>query len=168
MPLSVTLLAGMNVNTTPPSLAALPNQFQYFSSRLSYAYQIMVARKFSEVFSFQLSPTMVHINLVTNTTDQNDIFALAALGRYKFTKRMAITGEYAYRLNKYTAQTYTSADPYHNSLSIGWEIETGGHVFSIHVSNSHGMLETQTIPYTANTFRKGAAIGFNISRVFAL
>ena len=168
MPLSVTLLAGMYVNTSQASLTQLPDQFHFFTSRLSYAYQVMVARKFSDVLSVQLSPTMVHINQVINTTDRNDIYAVVGLARYKFTKRMAITAEYGARVNKYTTQAFTSADPYHNSLSVGWEIETGGHVFSIHLSNSHGMDEVQSIPYTANSFRKGAAIGFNISRVFAL
>jgi predicted porin len=138
---------------------------KYFTSRMSYNYQVLIARKFSDKLSAQIAPTMIHRNLVENITDKNDLYALVGMARYKFTKRMAIGAEYAYRLSKYTQDMSL----YHNSVGISLEFETGGHVFQIVASNSFGLVESQTIPFTTNDVTKGhLMIGFNIGRFFTL
>jgi hypothetical protein len=167
MPVTVTLLAGMYITGDKDPTAAYTgfDHYQYFTSRMSYGYQILIARKFSDVLSVQVAPSMIHKNLAENITDQNDIYALVGMARYKFTKRMAIGVEYGYRLSKYTHDM----SQYHNSIGVSLEIETGGHVFQIVASNSFGLVESQTIPYTSNDITKGKfMLGFNIGRFFTL
>lgn len=135
----------------------------YFSSRLYYAHQILIGRKFSENFSLQLMPTMIHYNLVKKAGDPNDIFAIGIGGRQKITKRISINAEYYYQLPGYKFENTK------NSLSVGFDIETGGHVFQLHFTNSTGMTERTFISETTGEWGKGDILfGFNISRVFTL
>jgi hypothetical protein len=91
------------------------------------------------------------------------VYALGAAARQKLTKRFALTGEYYYLLPGATA------DEFRNSLALGFDIETGGHVFQLHVTNSPGMIEKFFIPQTTGNFFKGDIFfGFNISRAFQL
>ena len=160
MPVSVTLLTSLAYTDERNTE---PDEYFYQSDRLAYAHEIMVGRKFSPRFSLQLSGFLVHNNLTVNIGDKNDVYALGGLARYKITKSLAITAEYAYRLNNYT----TTPGNYYDSMGIGIEIETGGHVFQIHLTNSVGIDETQFIPYTSSSWSNaGIRIGFNISRVF--
>ena len=108
----------------------------------------------------QLSPTLVHRNLVA-ANDDNDVFALGFGARYKFTKRMAFVVDYSYVANGLPKTTGA------NPLSIGVDIETGGHVFQLHFSNSTGMNERSFITETTNTWGSGEVrFGFNLSRIF--
>jgi hypothetical protein len=139
------------------------NKYQTVPDRLSYCHQIMVGRKFSSRFSFQLTAAMVHFNLVDKITDKNDCFVVGGVTRFKFAKRQAITVEYGYRLNKY------SNDKLYDSFGIGYDLETGGHVFQIHLTNSFGLTEDQYFMYTNSSWDNwGIRLGFNISRVFTL
>lgn len=140
-----------------------PTIKNYYSSRLSYSHQLIIGRKFSEGTSFQLMPTFIHQNLVTSATDPNDILAIGIGGRQKITKRLSFNFEYYYQLPKYKLQGST------NSLSLGFDIETGGHVFQLHFTNSQGMNERSFIAGTNGKWEKGDILfGFNISRVFTI
>ena len=76
---------------------------------------------------------------------------------------MALTSEYIYRLNKYSS----NSGLYYNALSLGLDLETGGHVFQVFVSNSEAINEVVVVPYTVSSWTKGQVrLGFNISRVF--
>ena len=120
-----------------------------------------MARKFSPNLSIQLTPTLVHKNLVERKQDDNDIIALGFGGRQKLTKRLALNLEYFYMFNK------PEGLGLHNFLSIGVDIETGGHVFQLHLTNSRAMIEKGFITETTGDFFDGEIhIGFNISRVF--
>lgn len=133
------------------------------NSKLTYCAQLILARKFSPSFSFQLSPTLVHRNAVTVAEDPNDILALGAGGRIKLTKRLSLNAEYYYQLNQ-PANTVM-----YNSFAIGFDIETGGHVFQLHFTNSRAMIEKGFITETSGDFFDGDIhFGFNISRVFQL
>ncbi len=172
MPIGLTLLAcGFYTAQKDPNVVANGyDKYENRSSRLSYCYELMFARKFSPSFSLQIAPWFVHYNLVNNISDKNDVFGLSGLFRLKFTKRAAITVEYGYRMNDYTAaKTGSADDPYHNTFSIGYELETGGHVFQIHFTNSFGITENQFFPHTESEWNDaGVRLGFNISRVFTL
>ncbi|HWY33644.1 MAG TPA: DUF5777 family beta-barrel protein, partial [Nitrosopumilaceae archaeon] len=129
--------------------------------------QVMIARKFNGWLSAQLTASMVHYNLVDNMTDGNDCYVIGGLARFKYNKRQSICVEYGYRVNKY------SATKYYNSSAIGWEIETGGHVFQMFFTNSMGMTENKFLMYTdtdwnTNMSTWGVRLGFNISRSFSL
>ncbi len=140
-----------------------PTINNYFSSRLFYTHQLIIGRKFSEGTSIQLMPTFIHQNLVTGVNDPNDMFAIGIGGRQKLTKRISFNIEYYYQLPDYKLPGTT------NSLSVGFDIETGGHVFQLHFTNSQGMNERTFISDTKGRWEKGDILfGFNISRVFTI
>lgn len=160
IPLTGTALMSMAINTLK---ASDPDQEVKFSSRVSYTYQFLLARKFNPKLSLQLIPTLVHHNLVSTSEENNDIFALGFSGRHKVSKRVAITFEYFYQFNNNTV------DPNYNPLGLGLEIETGGHVFQLVFANSQAMIEKSYITQTSENFFDGNIhFGFNISRVFQL
>jgi len=172
MPISVSYLSSVELNslkfdTTPiqTSSTTTTPRINYFSSRLTYVNQLLIARKFNENFSLQLTPTYIHRNFVKTELDLNDIFAMGIGARYKLSKRLSLNAEYYYTYNPNNKFTDTK---YYNSASVGIDIETGGHVFQIMLTNSQGMREGTFIPQTTdNWFDKGIHLGFNISRVFA-
>jgi hypothetical protein len=134
-----------------------------FSDRLTYTMQALIARKFSPRFSLQLMPTYVHSNRVNQAILNNGQLALGVGGRYKITRSVAINTEYYYRVNP------IANSPYYNSIGIGVDIETGGHVFQLILSNTQGMVERTFITETAGDFFNGDIhFGFNITRVFQL
>ncbi len=160
MPLSLSVMSSIMLNSLKWED---PNQKNYFTSRLYYAFQILAARKFSEGTSLQIMPTMIHYNLVRNATDKNDLFALGIGGRQRITKRVSINAEYYYQLPGYK-MAGTS-----NSFSLGFDIETGGHVFQLHFTNSPGMTERTFVSETFGTWPQGDILfGFNISRLFSI
>ncbi len=131
-----------------------------FTSKVSYAHQVLIARKFNESFSFQFSPTYIHRNKVLEN-QENDIIALGLGGRYKLNKRLSINAEYFYRV------TEELTDQFKDAIGIGLEIETGGHVFHLNFTNARSMNERAFITETDGDFFGGDIhFGFNISRVF--
>ena len=159
-PLSLTGYSVMMCNGLRFSQAGVQN---YFTSRLSYAHQLVIARKFNSEFSWALIPSCVHRNLVAETTDPHDQWIIGTGGRYKLNQRLSINAEYFARLN------VPSGDPYVNSLSLGVDIETGGHVFQLHVTNSRGMFERAFLSETSGEWANGNLFfGFNLSRVFTV
>lgn len=150
------------INTAP---WADPTRTNYNSSRYSYVNQLLIARKFSEELSIQLTPTHIHKNLVPTALDDNDQYAMGIGGRYKLSKRMSVNAEYFYVLQPIWNQAYNNV----NAFSLGLDIETGGHVFQFVLTNSNGMIEKQYITENTNKWQNGDLhLGFNISRVFAL
>ena len=115
------------------------------------------------VFHLATDDTLVHKNLVRLENDPNDIYSLGIGGRLKLSKRIAFTWDYFYVFNPLTDNVYT------NPLSVGLDIETGGHVFQLHFSNAVGMNEPTFITETTGDWSKGEIrFGFNLSRVFQL
>ena len=161
MPLTVALFANTAIYTTKWEI---PERKNYFTSRMSYCFEILIARKFGQRLSLQLMPAMVHRNMVETAADKNDIFSLGAGGRFKVSKRVSINLEYYYIF----PNQVVSATVY-NSLSVGVDIETGGHVFQIFLTNSAGEFEEAFLTNTLGAWNKGAIyLGFNISRIFTI
>ncbi len=142
-----------------------------FVNRLSYTHQLIIASKINNAISLELLPTYVHRNFVDKTvehpkngsTDENDIFALGFGGRFKITKRTAFVVDYFLPFSKFR-ERYNN---FYETLGVGFEFETGGHVFHVNVTNSAGIIENDFIPYTNSSWEKGEyKLGFNISRVF--
>ena len=159
VPVTVTLFSSAAVSTIRYTDSYNRNAFD----RTAYTYQALIARKFNSDFSLQLMPTLIHRNMVVNEGEKNDIYALGAGGRFKLTRRFSLNAEYYYLMPGYTA------DHFRNSLALGVDIETGGHIFQLHVTNSQGMIEKQFIGETTGNFFKGDIFfGFNISRNFTV
>lgn len=160
MPVTAALFASTAVQTMRwPN----PDRENYFSSRMYYTFQLILGRKFSEGFSFQLSPTVVHRNLVKTAAEAHDVLAMAVAGRIKITKRLALNAEYIYVLPDQLLPGFR------NSLSVGLDIETGGHVFQLHLTNSTSMIEPGFVAQTVENWGNGGIhFGFNVSRVFTI
>jgi hypothetical protein len=162
MPVSVSVLSTAALKSEKWADQTRTN---YFSSRLSYVGQVLIARKINPSFSVQLTPSYIHRNLVATELDPNDLYAIGAGGRMKLSKRISLNAEYYYLANP---KTYMSRKVY-NPLSLGVDIETGGHVFQLFFTNSLAMIEKGFIGETTGSWTKGDIhFGFNISRVFTL
>lgn len=164
MPISVSYMGAMSIQALP---SPYPDSVDYhFSNRLYFVNQLLIARKFNKWLSLQLMPTHIHYNLVPTTAESNDLIAIGVGGRVKLSNRISLNGEYYYRIPS------TELNGYHNVLSLGIDIETGGHVFQLMLSNSMAMTERAYIGQTSGQwlFDKSGTIhfGFNISRVFTI
>ena len=157
-PIAISLFGSATIKTQE---SFDPNFDPSFSERLAYVGQVLIARKFSPSLSLQLTPTFVHRNSVVLDADPHDIFALGFGGRVKLNKRVSLNAEYYYAFDELESLTTT------NSLAFGVDIETGGHVFQIILSNSITMIEKSFITETTGNFFGGDIhLGFNISRTF--
>lgn len=160
IPLTVALVSGMTLNTMPWTD---PSRKNFFSSRLAYYHQLLLGRKMNRQLTLQLSPTIVHTNLAASGIESNDVFALGIGGRYKVSNRVALMLDYFYNVNGIVKGIN------HNPLSVGVDIETGGHVFQLHFTNATGMNERAFINETTNSWDKAEIrYGFNLSRVFQI
>jgi opacity protein-like surface antigen len=156
IPVSVTLFGGTGVATV--------DKEREFQDKLYYTAQVLIARKFGERLSLQLSPTYLYRTMPDVQGDEKVVLALGIGGRFKLSKRVSLNGEYFYTAR----EKNTVTAPYHDSMSFGVDIETGGHVFQLHFTNSLGMIEKQFIGETAGSWGKGDIhYGFNISRTFS-
>jgi hypothetical protein len=132
-----------------------------FNNRMVYVNQLLVSRKFSEKLSLEFAPTYFHENFVVDDFQDNSQFALGFGGRYKLSKRVSLNMDYAAHLNR------VSTSIYNNPLSVGVDIDTGGHVFQMHFTNSQGMHEAGFLGNTTGNWEKGDVFfGFNLVRVF--
>ncbi|AXY76281.1 hypothetical protein D3H65_20800 [Paraflavitalea soli] len=159
IPFSVVLITGMSVRTQEfPE----PKDVYKFQHRLAFWQEVIIGRKFSEAFSLQLNPIFLHRNLVPNATDDNNTWALGVGGRIKLTRRTAFVVDYTPVL---AGRQPGTKDP----LAMGFDIETGGHVFQLHFTNATGMNERAFLTTTTDDFWKGEIrFGFNLSRVFTI
>ncbi|HRG25258.1 MAG TPA: DUF5777 family beta-barrel protein [Chitinophagaceae bacterium] len=140
-----------------------PTRKNFFTSRLGFYFEAIIGRKFSEAFTLQIVPTMVHQNLVPLETDPNNIYALGVGGRLKLSQRVAFTWDYSH------VMIGMPDSGYYHPLSVGFDIETGGHVFQLHFSNATGMNERAFITETTGRWGKAEVrFGFNLSRVFQI
>ena len=176
-PVSVIFITGMTYSGLPFAEPGNPGNF--YSNKMGFYNQVIIGRKFSDKFSFQLTPTHVHLNLVPRNIDANDIFAIGTGARLKLSNRIAFVVDYHYILKDLSrdlvtfsegeTEAKTQVEKYVNPLAIGFDIETGGHVFQLHFSNSTGMNEKSFITNTTNKWGKGEIrVGFNLSRVFTV
>lgn len=165
MPFSTSLFASTAIKGVEWPEPERPN---YFTSRMYYVFQALIARKFTSDLSLQLMPSFVHRNLVETRDDKNDVFALGVGGRYKVTGSLSINAEYYYIFPDQIVSGLYGEDV-KNSLAIGVDIETGGHVFQLQFTNSRGMAEKFFITETTGSWLNADIhFGFNIHRVFTL
>ena len=132
-----------------------------FADRMIYVSQLLISRKISKKLSLELAPTYFHENFVVNDLQDNSQYAIGMGGRFKLTNRLSVNVDYATHLNRTATSTFV--DP----LSIGVDLETGGHVFQMHLSNSQGIHEAGFLGNTTGDWNKGQIFfGFNLLRVF--
>lgn len=145
-----------------------PQRENLFSSRISYHNALLIARKINKNLSLQLMPTIVHRNVVKKANDNNTIYAIGAGSSLKITPSTRLNVEYYY-LPENQLESTIGGESVKSSLSVGFDIETGGHVFQLHVTNSHGMTEKYLVgETTGDLFNGDIHFGFNVSRVFTV
>lgn len=170
IPITITAFTSMAIKSND---WADPARHNFISSRFFYTYQLIISRKFGDWVSLELLPTLVHRNLVATVKDKNDVFALGAGISVRASRRVRFNAEYYYVFPKQIVSSYNN-EKVRNNLSIGVDIETGGHVFQISLSNSQGMIEKNFVTETTgNWFPKkfkdfGVQLGFNITRGFII
>lgn len=130
-----------------------------FSDRLAFIHQLLISRKISEKLSLELAPSFIHKNLYNPEIERDNQFSIASGGRMKLTKRLSLNLEYAYNFDKPSF--------YNNPLSVGLDVETGGHIFQLLFTNSQSMTESGYLTNAAGDWGKGDFFfGFNLYRVF--
>ena len=158
IPVSAALIAGFGLKSNP--FINESNDY-LFAHRLRYNVQLLVGRKFSRNFSLQIIPGLVHRNLVATPDISNSVWNIGMAFRQKLSKRLSINAEYIYVFEDQLGEEFR------NSLSIGFDIETGGHVFQLHFTNSTLIHEPGFITETRGNILDGdIRFGFNVSRVF--
>ena len=160
MPVTVSVLGTIsNYTQQAPDKSYLNANY-----RTSYTAELLIARKVTSALSIEITPTYLHYNLVPTAADKNDLFVLGTGARMKLSNRMSLNAEYNYLLPNQVVSTQV-----YNSFSLGWDIETGGHVFQLIITNSQSMIESQYLAQTTGSWGKGDIyFGFNISRIFNL
>ena len=157
-PVTVTGFSSIGVQAYPRS--EFDSTITFFR-RATYTYQLLIARKISSRLSLQISPTFLHSNRIDQSILKNDQLAFGFGGRYKLTGSFSINAEYYGRMNP------VAGNPYYSSVGIGFDIETGGHVFQLVFTNSQGTVERTFIGETEGKFfRGGIHFGFNVTRTF--
>lgn len=166
MPVSVSLYANSVISAIRPNhIAGSEADFQSESDRWSFAFQPIVARKFSDKFSLEILPTYVRRNWAVNSSEK-DLLSIGAGGSIHFTKRFGIVAEYFYNISEIGNNRQ---ETYYNPLAFGVEFYTGMHIFTINLSNATGILENTFIPYTTSSWLDdGFRMGFSIHRKFNL
>jgi hypothetical protein len=160
MPLSISVFGNMAINTLKLSD---PKQKDYLDARLSYCTELILARKFGNVFSLQIAPTWVHMNLVPTPQDHNDQFSFGAGISFRISDVVSLSGEYHYQIPSTQLSNTT------NSITIGCDIKTGQHVFQLFLTNSQGNFEQAFITETTGKWMNGDIyFGFNIHRLFTV
>jgi hypothetical protein len=163
-PFTIDLYANMGISTVN---FADPDRNNYFTSRLSYSFQVLWARKFCRWFSMQITPVVCHQNLVPLKEDQNTTFHLGFGGKFRISNRISISAEYFWPV---AGQNFADVNnlPIKGPLSIGVDWETGGHVFQFMLSNSQATYDNSFIAGTTQDWLNGDIhIGFNIQRTFS-
>ena len=168
-PVTITGIGTLTYQAFPDAANAVLNSMALpsTSDRMAYIAELLIARKFSSKFSMQISPVFIHRNAVEKAIENNDDYAIAVGGRYKFTRSLSLIGEYYSRMNAH------AGTPYYNSAGIGLDIETGGHVFQLVFTNSLGLNPNNIVTTTGarngsdgNLGNGDVHFGFNITRTF--
>jgi len=148
-----------------------PDDFTW--NRFSFLHQLLIARKFNERFSLQLTPSLVHLNYVPfGINNTNNIFTMGLGGRYKLTHKTAVTFEYSHQFNgnKNLLDESASAVNYVPDLvSIGYDWDTGGHIFQFYLSSTTSSQNITQLSANTQDFTKGNfSLGFTINRSYSV
>jgi hypothetical protein len=175
MPISLAFFSSLGYTHAPPLILYQGVEKDFETSeahRFNYFTQIIIASKINEWLSLELLPSYIHRNYIKESynaengaADQNAFFSIGFGGRIKMSKRVSFIGDFFYNVAEY----YRNNTKVYNPLALGFEIETGGHVFSLFFTNANFLVENNFIPETTDTWSKGQVkFGFTISRTFAL
>ncbi|MFV1885544.1 MAG: DUF5777 family beta-barrel protein [Balneola sp.] len=161
VPVEVAVKGDVGINTQENTLF---EDFT-FAERLNYFASVMVARQFNDKITLQVAPMVSHFNTVIKDNSgqpEHTHFALGFAGRIKLNVRNSLTFEYLPVLGERTQGTK-------NHFAIGYEVETGGHVFQMFFMAGRWFTEQHLIARNTDDFFAGDfRLGFNVNRIFSL
>ncbi|NND51241.1 MAG: hypothetical protein HKN54_02470, partial [Flavobacteriaceae bacterium] len=132
-----------------------------FENRLGYTAQLLISSRITKNLSVEVAPTFFHENFVVLDEQENTQYAVGVGGRLKLGKRWSVNVDYGYHLNR------ADSSPFKDPLSIGFDLETGGHVFQMHFTNAQPMNTNGFLGQATGDWSTGDIyFGFNLSRVF--
>ena len=153
-PFSLALFSKIEISTIDQNLP--------MNDQLTFDIQVLAARKFNPSISVQVMPTFIHRNLVQTAKESHDLLSFGIGGRVKATKRISMNADTFFPLGERN-------ESFKQSWGLGWDIETGGHVFQLMITNVQGSFESEYIENATGTFDElNLFLGFNITRVFSL
>jgi hypothetical protein len=167
IPVTIDLFTLASVDASPKTEGELT------WNRFNYMYQLLIARKFSDKFSLQLMPTLIHFNIVPyGINNSNNVFSMGMGGKYKLTKNKNITFEYARQFNMYENLMDKNGNVYQyvpDLLSLGFEFDTGGHLFQLYAGSTISSSNIDQLARNTSKIGDGKfALGFRINRGFNL
>ncbi len=155
-PLTATFHATGSVNTLRD---VYPAENDGFSDRLSVAFQGLFSRKFQR-FSIQIAPIYLHNFYDLRSGGATDFFSTGAAARLRLTRFLDLTAEYYATIVK---PSYDVSNPF----TLGVDIDTGGHLFQLVLTNAQGMFEKGLLSNTSGRWTEGDIyFGFNLIRTF--
>ena len=153
-PFSLALFSKIEISTIDQNLP--------MNDQLTFDIQVLAARKFNPSISGQVMPTFIHRNLVQTAEEFHDLLSFGIGGRVKVTRRVSINADTFFPLGE-------RDETFKQSWGLGCDIETGGHVFQLMITNVQGSFESEYIENATGTFDElNLFLGFNITRVFSL
>ena len=176
-PLNISIYNSFNYNSSD---FLAPGIDLSFSDRSIFLSQLLISNRISEKLSFQLTPSFIKRNYneerllfengevvfenglpVFTTFDREYNYALGLGTSYKINKRTALNFEYFANLNRVENSSNSDA------ISLGIDIETGGHVFQLIFSNTQSIDDASVILDAEGDWTKRQIFfGFNILRIF--
>jgi hypothetical protein len=136
-----------------------------FAGRFNFTHQLLISRMFTPKLTLQLSPTLVHRNIVPSKDYPNDLYAFGIGGRYKITNTFSVNAEYFYVEG---IKDLPNNVKYYNPVSVGVDIQVASHVFQIMLTNTNRMIEPSFLGQTTGSFFDNMRLGFNIEQVFTI
>ncbi|HVW97249.1 MAG TPA: DUF5777 family beta-barrel protein [Mucilaginibacter sp.] len=140
--------------------------FTQTGDRFSYFVQAIIAHSFSPGNVLQIAPSFVRNNTPIPDVPGNDLnfMALSAALRLKLSKHAGFIIDYAHSFSSFQ---HSEGSGFSDPLGFGFEMETGGHVFTLNVTNARAVNEINYLSGTQSSYGKGQyRIGFTISRMF--
>lgn len=138
-------------------------------NKYSFLHQLQIARKFNDKFSLQLMPTLVYFNVVPyGVNNSNFVGSLGLGGKYKVGDHNNITFEYARQLNMFENLIDKNGNIVNykpDLLSIGYEINTGGHQFQFYIGNTSASSAIDQLARNTTNLKLGnMSLGFTLNR----
>lgn len=164
MPIALTAYANMGVDGRSSSYFG---QNYKFTNRLSYFTELIVARKFTDWLSVQVSGNYSHINRVDSLME-HDKFGISFTARAKFSPQSSVVFNYGIPLHIKAIQEHTTLTnkPYQN-FGIGYELATSTHVFQIFVTSATDLSPQYIMMENQNDWLDGDLFfGFTITRLW--
>lgn len=161
IPVSLLYLGTANINGNKELFSAAELEFVH---RLSFTNHLILTSKLNERISLMLQPSYLHQNLVSDSTDKNDMLFIGVGAKYSVSRVVSLTSEYIYRFPVSGSETF---DNHHDSFSLGVAFDTKGHYFSLHLTNSASLYEQGYLAENFDSWKDGGIrLGFNIIRNF--